>query len=275
MLNDITLGQYFTGDSLLHKLDPRTKLITAFVFVIAVFSARGILSLSLMLITSLLLVSFSKISFKVILRGLKPIVMVLLFTIILNVFLTKSSAEAPIFEFSFLKVYEEGLWRAFYMAVRVIILIIGSSILISYTTSPIMLTDAIETLFAPLKKIKVPVHEFAMMMSIALRFIPTLIEETDKIMNAQKARGADFSNGSIIKRAKALVSILIPLFVSAFKRAEDLATAMECRCYHGGEGRTRLVKLEFHVRDFLFMTAFVLLVAAIIVLNKIPFGYML
>ncbi len=275
MLNDITLGQYFTGDSLLHKLDPRTKLITAFVFVIAVFSARGILALSLMIITSLLLVLLSKISFKIILKGLKPIVMVLLFTIILNVFLTKSSSEEPIFEFYFLKVYEEGLWRALYMALRVIILIIGSSILISYTTSPIMLTDAIETLFAPLKKIKVPVHEFAMMMSIALRFIPTLIEETDKIMNAQKARGADFSNGSIIKRAKALVSILIPLFVSAFKRAEDLAMAMECRCYHGGEGRTRLVKLEFHARDFLFMTAFVLLMAAIIILNKIPFGYML
>lgn len=275
MLNDITLGQYFTGDSLLHKLDPRTKLITAFVFVIAVFSARGMLALSLMIITSLLLVLLSKISFKIILKGLKPIVMVLLFTIILNVFLTKSSSEEPILEFYFLKVYEEGLWRALYMALRVIILIIGSSILISYTTSPIMLTDAIETLFAPLKKIKVPVHEFAMMMSIALRFIPTLIEETDKIMNAQKARGADFSNGSIIKRAKALVSILIPLFVSAFKRAEDLAMAMECRCYHGGEGRTRLVKLEFHARDFLFMTAFVLLMAAIIILNKIPFGYML
>ena len=275
MLNDITLGQYFTGNSLLHKLDPRTKLITAFGFVIAVFCARGILALSLLLLSSLLLVLLSKISFKVVLKGLKPIVMVLLFTMILNVFLTKSSAEEPIFKFYFLTIYKDGLWRAFYMVLRVIVLIIGSSVLISYTTSPIMLTDAIETLLGPLKKIKVPVHEFAMMMSIALRFIPTLIEETDKIMNAQKARGADFSNGSLINRAKALVPILIPLFVSSFKRAEDLAMAMECRCYHGGEGRTRLVKLQFHSRDIIFMLAFVILVCAIFILNKIPFGYML
>ena len=275
MLNDITLGQYFTGDSLIHKLDPRTKLITAFVFVIAVFCAKGILGLSLLILASLLLVFFSKISFKVVLKGLKPIIMVLLFTMILNVFLTKSSAEEPIFKFYFLTVYKDGLWRAFYMVLRVIVLIIGSSVLISYTTSPIMLTDAIETLFAPLKKIKIPVHEFAMMMSIALRFIPTLMEETDKIMNAQKARGADFSNGSIIKRAKALVPILIPLFVSSFKRAEDLAMAMECRCYRGGEGRTRLIKLEFHTRDILFMSVFAVLVFSVFVLNKIPFGYML
>lgn len=275
MLKDITLGQYFTGNSLLHKLDPRTKLIAAFVFVIAVFCARGILGLSLLALAALMLVLCSQISFKVVLKGLKPIVMVLIFTMILNIFLTKSSAEEPIFKFHFLTVYEDGLWRAFYMALRVLILIIGSSVLISYTTSPIMLTDAIETLFGPLKKIKVPVHEFAMMMSIALRFIPTLVEETDKIMNAQKARGADFSNGSILKRAKALVSILIPLFVSSFKRAEDLAMAMECRCYHGGEGRTRLVKLQFHLRDIIFTVAFALLIAAIFILNRIPFGYML
>lgn len=159
------------------------------------------------------------------------------------------------------------------MALRVIILIIGSSVLISYTTSPIMLTDAIESLLSPLKRIKVPVHEFAMMMSIALRFIPTLIEETDKIMNAQKARGADFSNGSIIKRAKALIPVLIPLFISSFKRAEDLAMAMECRCYHGGEGRTRLVKLEYKTKDYIFIFAFLLLFVGIILFNRVKFGY--
>ena len=275
MLKDITLGQYFAGDSLLHKLDPRTKLIVAFFFIIAGFCAKGILGLMLLLLSAISLVLLSKISLKVILKGLKPIVFVLIFTMILNVFLTKSTAEEPLFEFYFISVYKDGLWRAFYMALRVVILIIGSSVLISYTTSPIMLTDAIENILNPLKKIKLPVHEFAMMMSIALRFIPTLIEETDKIMNAQKARGADFSNGSLVKRAKELIPVLIPLFVSSFKRAEDLAMAMECRCYHGGEGRTRLVKLEYKLKDFLFILAFVLLIASVIALNYFPFGYMI
>ncbi len=275
MLKDITLGQYFSGNSLLHRLDPRTKLIASLLFIVAIFSARGIIGLMLLLLAAATIVFISKISFKVILKSLKPIVFVLLFTVLLNVFLTKSTAEEPLFEFYFIAVYRDGIWRALYMALRVIILIVGSSVLISYTTSPIMLTDAIESLLKPLKKIKIPVHEFAMMMSIALRFIPTLIEETEKIMNAQKARGADFSNGSIIKRAKALIPVLIPLFVSSFKRAEDLAMAMECRCYHGGEGRTRLVKLEYKVKDFIFMLAFLVLIGLVILLNHFPFGYMI
>lgn len=275
MLKDITLGQYFSGNSLLHRLDPRTKLIASLLFIVAIFSAKGIVGLALLLFVSALIVLISKISFKVILKSLKPIVFVLLFTVILNIFLTKSTAEEPLFEFYFISVYRDGIWRALYMALRVIILIVGSSVLISYTTSPIMLTDAIESLLKPLKALKVPVHEFAMMMSIALRFIPTLIEETEKIMNAQKARGADFSNGSIVKRAKALIPVLIPLFVSSFKRAEDLAMAMECRCYHGGEGRTRLVKLEYKAKDFIFILAFLALIGLIILLNHFPFGYMI
>ncbi|MBQ1244185.1 MAG: energy-coupling factor transporter transmembrane protein EcfT [Clostridia bacterium] len=275
MLKDITLGQYFSGSSIIHRLDPRTKMIVSILFIVAIFSAKGILGLSLLVLTAALIVLMSGISFKVILKSLKPIVFVLLFTVILNIFLTKSTAEEPLFEFYFISVYRDGIWRAVYMALRVIILIVGSSVLISYTTSPIMLTDAIESLLKPLKKIKVPVHEFAMMMSIALRFIPTLIEETEKIMNAQKARGADFSNGSIVKRAKALIPVLIPLFVSSFKRAEDLAMAMECRCYHGGEGRTRLVKLEYKVKDFIFMLAFLVLIALVILLNQFPIGYMI
>ena len=275
MLKDITLGQYFSGNSIIHKLDPRTKMIVSILFIVAIFSAKGILGLSLLVLTAAIIVLMSGISFKVILKSLKPIVFVLLFTVILNIFLTKSTAEEPLFEFYFISVYRDGIWRAVYMALRVIILIVGSSVLISYTTSPIMLTDAIESLLRPLKKIKVPVHEFAMMMSIALRFIPTLIEETEKIMNAQKARGADFSNGSIVKRAKALIPVLIPLFVSSFKRAEDLAMAMECRCYHGGEGRTRLVKLEYKVKDFIFMLVFLALIALVILLNQFPIGYMI
>ena len=275
MLKDITLGQYFSGNSIIHRLDPRTKMIVSILFIVAIFSAKGILGLSLLVLTAALIVLMSGISFKVILKSLKPIVFVLLFTVILNIFLTKSTAEGPLFEFHFISVYRDGIWRAVYMALRVIILIVGSSVLISYTTSPIMLTDAIESLLKPLKKIKVPVHEFAMMMSIALRFIPTLIEETEKIMNAQKARGADFSNGSIVKRAKALIPVLIPLFVSSFKRAEDLAMAMECRCYHGGEGRTRLVKLEYKVKDFIFMLAFLVLIALVILLNQFSIGYMI
>ncbi len=273
MLTDITLGQFFPGKSVLHRLDPRTKLIMTFLFVVAIFTARNIFCFALLFGATFAFISLSGISYKTILKGLKPIVFVVLFTMVLNIFLTKSDAE-PIFHFKFIEIYEDGIWRAFYMAIRVIILVMGTSLFVSYTTSPIMLTDAIETLFSPLKKIKVPVHEFAMMMSIALRFIPTLIEETDKIMNAQKARGADFTNGSLVKRAKALIPILIPLFVSSFKRAEDLAMAMECRCYRGGKGRTRLTKLEFKGIDFLFMFVFVALIALVLLINRyVHIGY--
>ena len=273
MLSDITLGQYFPGNSILHKLDPRTKLIMTMLYVVAVFVAKNIFCFALLGFSVVFLVSISGISAKTIIKGVKPIIFVVIFTMILNIFLTTSESE-PLFQFKFITIYEDGIWRAVYMALRVIILVIGTSLFVSYTTSPIMLTDALEDLLAPLKKIKVPVHEFAMMMSIALRFVPTLIEETDKIMNAQKARGADFSNGSILKRAKALIPVLVPLFVSSFKRAEDLAMAMECRCYRGGKGRTRLVKLHFSARDFLFIVLFVSLIVLVVIMNRyITIGY--
>ena len=272
MISDITLGQFFPGFSPIHKLDPRTKIILASIFIVAVFVANNPVGFALMSMFTLVLIALSRISFKVILKGIKPIVFILLFTAVINVFMTKGEGE-PLLSFWIIEIYEEGIARAIMMALRVIILIVGTSVLLTYTTSPISLTDGLESLLSPLKKIKVPVHTFAMMMSIALRFIPTLIEETEKIMNAQKSRGADFTTGSLVQRAKSLIPLLVPLFVSSFKRAEELATAMECRCYRGDNNRTKLVKLEYRPRDFLFMTVMILLLAALICLSVIPYNY--
>ena len=272
MISDITLGQFFPGFSPIHKLDPRTKILLATFFIATVFVANNPVSFLLIGIVSLLLVIVSRISLSVIINGIKPILFILLFTALINVFATTGDG-APLFEFWVIKIYREGIIRAVLMAFRVVILIVGTSILLTYTTSPISLTDGLESLLSPLKKIKVPVHTFAMMMSIALRFIPTLIEETEKIMNAQKSRGADFTSGSLVQRAKALVPLLIPLFVSSFKRAEELATAMECRCYRGDIGRTKLVKLEYKVRDFVFLAIFIILLAAMIALSIIPYKF--
>lgn len=272
MISDITLGQFFPGYSLIHKLDPRTKILLATFFIATVFVANNPVSFLLIGIVSLLLVIVSRISLSVIIKGIKPILFILLFTALINVFATTGDG-VPLVEFWVIKIYREGIIRAVLMALRVVILIVGTSILLTYTTSPISLTDGLESLLSPLKKIKVPVHTFAMMMSIALRFIPTLIEETEKIMNAQKSRGADFTSGSLVQRAKALVPLLIPLFVSSFKRAEELATAMECRCYRGDVGRTKLVKLEYKVRDFVFLAIFVILLAAMIALSIIPYKF--
>ena len=260
MISDITLGQFFPGSSPLHKLDPRTKIILATVFIVAVFLANTPITLLLLALVSLLMILVSRISASVILKSVKPIIFILIFTSLLNVFMTTGESE-PLFSFYFIKVYSEGIIRAIFMSVRVVILIIGSSMLLTYTTSPISLTDGLEALLKPLKLIGVPVHTFAMMMTIALRFIPTLVEETEKIMNAQKSRGADFSSGGLIKRVKALIPILVPLFVSSFKRAEELATAMECRCYRGDKNRTKLLKLEYRARDYFgfFLAAFFLL----------------
>lgn len=270
MISDITLGQFFPGYSVIHKLDPRTKIILAVAFIVSVFVANNPVSFAILLASCVILVAISRISFSVVLKGIKPIVFILLFTAVLNVFLTGGEGD-PLLQFWILKIYTEGIVRAVFMAFRVIILIVGTSILLTYTTSPISLTDGLESLLSPLKKIGLPVHTFAMMMSIALRFIPTLVEETDKIMNAQKSRGADFSSGSLIKRAKALVPILIPLFVSSFKRAEELATAMECRCYRGDNNRTKLVKLEYKGRDAAFFLIFALMVAVIITTAMLPY----
>lgn len=269
MISDITLGQYFPGDSCIHKLDPRTKIILTVLFIVSVFLVNTPIGFLVILASVISLILLSKISFKVILKGVKPIVYVLIFTALINIFMTKGESQ-PLVDFYFIKIYKEGIIRAVFMALRVILLIIGTSVLLTYTTSPISLTDGIESLLSPLKKIKIPVHVFAMMMTIALRFIPTLIEETEKIMNAQKSRGADFSSGSLIKRAKALIPIIIPLFVSSFKRADELAVAMECRCYRGDKNRTKLVKLEFRGRDYAWFGISLLFLSAVIALMIIP-----
>lgn len=272
MITDITLGQFFPGQSPIHKLDPRTKILLATLFIVAVFVANNPASFLLIGIVSLLLVIISRISLSVVIKGIKPIIFILIFTALINIFVTKGEGD-PLVSFWVIEIYKEGIIRALLMAMRVIILIVGTSILLTYTTSPISLTDGLESLLSPLKKIKVPVHTFAMMMSIALRFIPTLIEETEKIMNAQKSRGADFTSGSLVQRAKALIPLLIPLFVSSFKRAEELATAMECRCYRGDVGRTKLVKLEYKGRDFIFLAIFVILLAAMIAIAILPYKF--
>jgi energy-coupling factor transport system permease protein len=222
-------------------------------------------------LSSLALVFVSGISFKVVIKGIKPIIIIVLITALINIFMTKGEG-VPLLSFWVISIYTEGIVRAVFMALRVIVLIIGSSILLTYTTSPISLTDGLESLLSPLKAIKVPVHTFAMMMSIALRFIPTLVEETEKIMNAQKSRGADFTSGGLIKRAKALIPILIPLFVSSFKRAEELAVAMESRCYRGDKNRTKLVKLQYRGLDFAFFAISLIFLAALLALVFVPYS---
>ena len=266
MISDITLGQFFPGESQIHRLDPRTKIIMSVIFIVSVFLASTPAAFAVLLLFTAIMIAVSKISFKIILKGVKPIVIVLIFTAIINMFMTTGASE-PLVSFWIIKIYREGIIRAIFMALRVVILIVGTSVFLTYTTSPISLTDGIESLLLPLKLIKVPVHLFAMMMTIALRFIPTLVEETEKIMNAQKSRGADFSSGGLIKRAKALIPIIIPLFVSSFKRAEELATAMECRCYRGDKNRTKLVKLSYKWRDLLFFTGVLAFLAGIIALR--------
>lgn len=268
MLKDITLGQYFSGDSILHRLDPRIKIIAVLVFAVTIFIAKNIFSFMFLLLSVIFFVSVSGISYRVVLKGIKPVIIIVIFTAIINLFFT-SSEEAPLISFYFIKIYKQGIITATFMATRIICLIIGTSVLLTYTTSPILLTDGLERLMSPLKRIKVPVHEFAMMMTIALRFIPTLLEETDKIISAQKARGAGFDSKGIINKAKAFLPILIPLFISAFRRADELAVAMECRCYRGDEGRTRMRELKLYTRDLLALTFLLVFVGFVIGLNMI------
>ncbi len=264
MLKDITLGQYFPGDTVVHRLDPRTKLILVIVFIAALFLAVDWIGYAVMFAVTALCVRVSTIKLKSLLKGLKPLIFIILLTGILNLFYTKEGTV--LFDWWIFTVTTGGIKRAFLMVVRIMLLICGT-LLLTYTTSPIALTDGLEMLLNPLKKIKVPVHEMSMMMSMALRFIPTLIEETDKIMSAQKARGADFSTGKLTERAKALLPLLVPLFVSSFRRADELAVAMESRCYHGGEGRTRMKTLRLARRDWLAFLAGALVLAGMIVLR--------
>ena len=263
MLKDITLGQFFPGDTVVHRLDPRTKLIWVIAFIVTLFMAKDYVSYAVVLVYLLTCIKLSRIKPKVILQGLKPLLIIIVLTGILNVFYTPGE---ELFSFWIITVTKEGLITAGFMVLRIVMLISGT-FLLTYTTSPIALTDGIESLLSPLKKIKVPVHELAMMMCIALRFIPTLIEETDKIMSAQKARGADFESGNLLQRAKALIPILVPLFISAFRRADELAVAMECRCYHGGEGRTRMKQLRYAGRDYITLLIGAVLLAGVITLR--------
>ncbi len=263
MLKDITLGQYFPGTTLAHRLDPRTKLLAVVCYIVAIFNAHSVWGYGIMVLTLVVSATVSKVSAKALFRGLKPVLFIIAFTAVLNLFYTPGDV---IWSWWVLKVTKQGVFTAAAMMARITLLITGT-FLLTYTTSPIQLTDGLEALLNPLKKLRVPVHELAMMMSIALRFIPTLIEETDKIMSAQKARGADFESGGLVQRAKALIPLLVPLFVSAFRRADELATAMECRCYHGGEGRTKLHVLRFAARDYAVLALYLALAVGMIVLD--------
>jgi energy-coupling factor transport system permease protein len=260
MIRDITLGQYYPGESWVHKLDPRTKIIGTFVYLIALFLVKDFIGFLIAVASISLVITISKVPLSFILKGLKPVFIIILFTFVINMFMTKGEV---LIGWKFLEITREGLYNAFFMAVRLVLLIIGSSIL-TLATKPIKLTDGIESLLGPLKKIGVPAHELAMMMTIALRFIPTLLEETDKIMKAQMARGADFESGDIFKRAKSLIPLLIPLFISAFRIAQDLAMAMEARCYNGGENRTRMTAMAYSKRDIVAVLGMIVFVAVIL-----------
>lgn len=269
MLNDITIGQFFPGNSVIHRMDSRFKIVLEILIVVILFVAQNFWGLGISCAFILMIYAASGISFRLMLKSLKPVLPIIIFTAVLNLLFVKGT-DAPLVSFWVINIYEKGIITSAFMLLRIVFLIIAMSLL-TYTTSPIVLTDAIESLMKPLKKVKFPVHELAMMMTIALRFIPTLIEETNKIMMAQKARGASLDTGGLIKRARAMVPILIPLFISAFKRANELATAMECRCYRGGEGRTKLRVLKATRLD-LYGTGLTLCVLGIVIINNIVFG---
>lgn len=264
MLRDITIGQFFPGESLIHRLDPRFKIVMTLLYILMLFTGSHILCLAVGTVYTVMAIALSRIPLKMFLKSVKPLLPFLVITAAINLFLVNTGDV--LFRWRFLKITEDGLNISLFMIIRIVLLIMGSSLL-TYTTSPIALTDAIERLLSPLKKLHFPVHELAMMMSIALRFIPTLIEETDKIISAQKARGAEIDTGSMITRAKNMVSILVPLFVSSFRRADELATAMECRCYNGGEGRTRLRQLKAAPRDFIALAVTIIFYAAAITVS--------
>ncbi len=270
---NVALGQYYPSGSVMHRLDPRMKFILAIAYIVAGFLCKNVIAFAVLFVSTVILVLLSKIPMRIVLKSIKAIMFIIIFTAIINIFLTKGEAEEALLKWKFIEIYESGIYNALFIVVRILAMIIGTSIFLTYTTTPIQLTDAIERLFSPLKILHVPVHEFAMMMTIALRFIPTIVEETEKIMAAQKARGTDFSNGPLTKRIKALIPIIIPLFVSAFRRAGDLATAMTCRCYRGGEGRTRMTVLRLSYRDFIALATMIIFIGGIVVINIISIGY--
>ncbi|MCH5316166.1 MAG: energy-coupling factor transporter transmembrane protein EcfT [Eubacterium sp.] len=265
MISDITIGQYFPGNSVIHKMDARMKTILTILLVVSIFLCKNIISLALFIVASITIIAVSKIPFKTVAKSIKPLAIIIVITALLNIFYGDGE---PLVQLGRLKITASGIETAVFMAIRIIILVVISSLL-TYTTSPTELTDALERLLKPLKLIKVDVHAISMTMTIALRFIPTLIEEIEKIMSAQKSRGAEMDSGGLIHRAKALVPVLIPLFVSSFRRANELAYAMECRCYRGGEGRTKMKIMKMHARDYIALAAVIILIASIILFNTL------
>ena len=265
MKSDIAFGQYCEGNSIVHRLDPRAKIIISIIYIVAIFLAKSVSAFALLTLSTVGLIFLTGISPRLILRSMRPLLFIILFTSIINIFWI--TGDTLLLSFWIINIYLEGIINAILIVLRIMLLITATSLFLTYTTTPLALTDALESLLSPLKKLHVPVHEFAMMMTIALRFIPTLIEETQKIIAAQTARGADFSSGNIICRAKALIPILIPLFISAFRRADELAVAMECRCYTGGVGRTRMNRLRSSGRDWVFAFCALALGAAIVLLK--------
>ena len=270
-MKNIAFGQYYPARSPLHAMDARMKVILSVLYIVAAFLCKNVVAFGALFLSAVILLLLSRIPPRIVLRSLRPLLFIMLFTAALNLFF--SGGTTVLFSFWRITVYLEGVYSAVFMLVRIMVLIFGTSIFLTYTTTPIELTDAIESLLSPLRVIKLPVHEFAMMMSIALRFIPTLMEETSKIMNAQKARGVDFSSGGLVRRAKALVPILIPLIVSSFRRADELAMAMECRCYRGGKGRTKMTVPHLHVGDFAALFLMLAFGASLLYLNRLGYGY--
>lgn len=266
-MKGMMLGQYYPADSVLHRMDPRIKILCTIAFIVASFLCVNFFAFILLVASAVALIFLSRIPLKVVLRSVRPLIFIMAFTAVLNIFWVTDPGADPLFHWHFITIYEKGLYHALFILLRIVAMVIGTSLFLTYTTSPIALTDAIERLLYPLANLHVPVHTFAMMMTIALRFIPTIVDETDKIMSAQKARGADFTTGSLASRAKALIPVIVPLFASAFRRADELATAMECRCYHGGEGRTRLRVLRCHARDFVLLAAVAVLIAGVVIIN--------
>lgn len=264
MLSDITIGQYYKADSPVHRMDARMKLILTVLFIVIIFLCKNFFSLALMFVLTAVSILLSKVPFRMFFKSLKPIIPIILITAVLNIFYIKKGTT--LVSFWIITITNSGLYTAFFMAVRIVCLIMASSLL-TYTTVPTLLTDAIERLLSPLKVFHISVHTLAMMMTLALRFIPTLIEEIERITNAQKARGADFENGKFLDRVRAMIPVLIPLFVSAFRRAYELSFAMTCRCYHGGDGRTRMKQMKFSAADFIALGIFLAALAGVIVLN--------
>ena len=268
-MKGFAFGQYYPADSALHRMDPRAKVISAVAYIVAAFLCKNTFSFLLLILSAFALILISRIPMKVVFRSVKALIFIMAFTAVLNIFWIVDTTEGavPLVDFWIIKIYAKGIYHAVFILIRILAMVIGTGLFLTYTTTPIALTDALESLLRPLAKIKVPVHAFAMMMTIALRFIPTIMEETEKIMSAQKARGADFTTGSLAKRAKALIPVIVPLFASAFRRADELATAMECRCYHGGEGRTKLRILRYRFSDFVGLFFVALFIAAVVAIN--------